>query len=97
MAFYDTYSSLRVFQRNRSNASLITKDYSGQSGALLTVSTERVSFQTSEGAIVKIDFTMGLYGSPYDYIIHVALIAIPRTSLISSFQPSLVSHVHVGG
>ena len=57
MAFYDTHSSLRGFPRNHSNASLITKDYSGRSRAHLAVSTERVSFRTSEGAVVKIDFT----------------------------------------
>ena len=57
MAFYDTHSSLRGFHRNCSNASLITKDYSRQSRAHLAVSTERVLFQTSEGAVVKINFT----------------------------------------
>ena len=57
MAFYDMHNSLRGFQRNRSNASLITKDYSERSRAHLTVSNERVSFRTSEGAVVKIDFT----------------------------------------
>ena len=34
-------------------------------------------------------FTIGFNGSLYDYIIHVALIAIPHTSLITSFQPPL--------
>ena len=52
MAFYDGQNSLRGFPRNRSNASLITKDYSGRSRAHLAVSTGRVSFRTSEGAIV---------------------------------------------
>ena len=32
---------------------------------------------------------MGLYGSLYDYIIHVALIATSHVSLITSFQPPL--------
>ena len=32
---------------------------------------------------------MGHNGSPYDYVIHVALIARDRTSLITSFQPPL--------
>ena len=31
-------------------------------------------------------FTMGLYGSPYDYVIHVATSRVP---LITSFQPPL--------
>ena len=54
VAFDDGQSSLRGVPRNRSNASLIMKDYSGRSRAHLAVSTEQVSFQTSEGAI---DFT----------------------------------------
>ena len=33
---------------------------------------------------------MGLYGSPYDYIIHVALIATSHVLLITSFQPPLI-------
>ena len=53
----DTHSSLRGFQRNRSNASLIMKDYGGRSRVHLTVPNERVSFRTSKGAVVKIDFT----------------------------------------
>ena len=32
---------------------------------------------------------MGLYGSPYDYVIHVAIIATLRVALITSFQPPL--------
>ena len=32
---------------------------------------------------------MGHYGSPYDYVIHIAQIASSRTSLITSFQPPL--------
>ena len=34
---------------------------------------------------------MGLYGSPYDYVFHVAIIATSRSrvSLITSFQPPL--------
>ena len=30
---------------------------------------------------------MGLYGSQYDYAIHIALIATSCVSLITSFQP----------
>ena len=52
MAFDDGPSSRRGFPRNRLNASLIMKDYSGRSRAHLAVSTERVLFQTSEGAVV---------------------------------------------
>ena len=39
---------------------------------------------------------MGLYGSPYDYyVIHVVLIATPRTSLITNFQlPPLEGYIH---
>ena len=33
MAFYETHSSLKGFQKNQPNASLIMKDYSGQSRA----------------------------------------------------------------
>ena len=47
-------SSWREFPRNLSNASLMTKDYSRPSRAHLTVSTVRVSFQTSEVAVVEI-------------------------------------------
>ena len=32
---------------------------------------------------------MGLYGSPYDYIIHAALIVTSHMLLITSFQPPL--------
>ena len=39
---------------------------------------------------------MDLNGSPYDYIIHVALISISRASLITSFQPPLVSGHDLG-
>ena len=34
-----------------------------------------------------------IYGSPYDYVIDVALIAIPRTSLITSSQPPLEGYI----
>ena len=34
---------------------------------------------------------MGLYGSQYDYIIHVALTTILHVSLIASYQPLLVA------
>ena len=46
-----------VWGDSKANASLIMKEYSRWPRAHLAVSTERVSFQTSEGAIVKIDFT----------------------------------------
>ena len=32
---------------------------------------------------------MGLYGSPYNYVIHVAIIATSRVALLTSFQPPL--------
>ena len=35
--------------------------------------------------------TYGRYGSQYDYVIHVALIATSRVLLITSFQPPLSS------
>ena len=66
MAFDDGKSSLRGVPRNHSNASLVTKDYSRQSRAL---STERVSFQTSNGAVVLFHISLWLNGSSYDYII----------------------------
>ena len=34
---------------------------------------------------------MGLYGSQYDYVIHVALITNSHVSLITSFQPPLAT------
>ena len=65
--------------------------YSGRSRAHLTVSTEWVSSQTNKSCLCKSSspFTMGLYGSPYDYVIHVAIIATLRIALITSFQPPL--------
>ena len=47
---------------------------SGRSRAHLTVSTERVLFQTNKSCLCKSisPFTMGLYGSPYDYVARVA-------------------------
>ena len=42
MAFCDAQSSLRGFPRDRSKASLKTKDYSGRSKAHLVISTERL-------------------------------------------------------
>ena len=67
IAFDDAQSSLRGVQRNCSNASLIMKDYSGRSRAHLVVSTERVSFQTSESAVVQIDFTFP-YGPQWQFV-----------------------------
>ena len=69
------------------------KCHSCRSRAHLAVSTEQVSFQTNESCLCKSisPFTMGLYGSPYDYVIHVAIIASSRVPLITSFQPPLCS------
>ena len=55
------------------------------------VSTERVLLQANKGCLCKSisPFTMGHYGSQYDYVIHIALIATSCTSLITSFQPPL--------
>ena len=61
------------FPKNCSTASLTAKGYySGQSSTHLVVSTEHVLLRTRKGTIIlKIwHFTMGLSGSPYDYIIH---------------------------
>ena len=62
----------------------VIKCHSGRSRAHLAVSTERVSSQTNESCLCKSSwpFTMGLYGSQYDYVI--------RVSLITSFQPTCV-------
>ena len=49
MAFYDAQSSLWVFPRNCSNASLIQKDYSGQPRAHLAVSIERGLVPSKQG------------------------------------------------
>ena len=55
----------------------IIKYHGGRSRVHLAVPTEWVSSQTNESHLCKLSssFTMGLYGSLYDYIIHVALIA----------------------
>ena len=62
-----------------------------RSRAHLAVSTEWVLSQTNESCLCKSSspFTMGLHGSQYDYVIHVALITILRISLSTSFQPPL--------
>ena len=93
MAFYDAQSFLRGFPRKHSNASSVRKSYSSWSRAHLAVSTEWVLSETNKSCLCKSisPFTMGLYGSPYDYIIHVGLIATSQVSLITSFQPLLVS------
>ena len=67
------------------------KCHSCRSRAHLSVSTEQVSSQTNESCLCKSisPFTMGLYGSPYDYVIHVAIIATSCIPLITSFQPPL--------
>ena len=59
------------------------------SRAHLSVSTERVSFRTSEGAVVWINFTFH-YGSQWQPIWlwhHIALIAIPHVSDLRKFSP----------
>ena len=91
MAFYDMHISLRGFPRNCSNASLITKDYSGRSRAHLAVSTERVLFRTSEGAVVKIDFTFhyGPQWHPIRLCHSRSTNCYPCAPLIISFQPPL--------
>ena len=66
-------SSLRGFPRNCLNASLITKSYSGQSRAHLAVSTERVSFRTTEG-------TTGFRYAPSMPLIHTCSMDSPATS-----------------
>ena len=69
----------------------VRKSYSSQSRAHLAVSTEQVSSQTNKSCLCKSSwpFTISLYGSQYDHVIHVALITIPCVSLITSFQPPL--------
>ena len=61
----------------------IIKCHSDRSRAHLAVSAEWVLFQTNESCLRKLSspFTMGLYGSLYNCVIHV--------SLITSFQPPL--------
>ena len=49
MAFYDVQSSLWAFPRNRSNASFIQKDYSGQPRAHLAVSIEQGFVPNNQG------------------------------------------------
>ena len=91
MAFYDVQNFPRGFPRKHSKASCIRKSYSGRSRAHLAASTEWVSSQTNESCLCKSisPFTVGLYGSPCDYVIHVGLIATSHVSLITSFQPPL--------
>ena len=64
--------------------------HSGWSKAHLAISTEQVP---NKGCLCKSIsiFTMGLYSSPYDYIIHVALIATSHVSLITI----LLCHYHI--
>ena len=76
----------------------VIKCHISQSRAHLIVSTEQVLFQTSKSCLRKLisPFTIGLNGSPYDYVIHIALIAYlarSHASLITSFQPPLVKHI----
>ena len=65
------------FLANTQMPSHIRKSYSGWSRAHLTISTEWVSSQTNESFLSKLIslFTVGFYGSLYDYIIYIALIA----------------------
>ena len=62
------------------------KNYSGWSRAHLAIFTECVSSQTNKRCLCKSSwpFTLGLYGSQYDYVIHVALIGTAHMSLISA-------------
>ena len=80
LAFYDVQNFPQGFPRKLSNASRIRKSYSGRSRAHLATSTEWVSSPTNKSCLCKSisPFTMGLYGSPYDYVIHVGLIATSR-------------------
>ena len=41
-------------------------------------------------AVLISPFTMGLYGSLYDYVIHAGIIATTCLPLITSFQPPLL-------
>ena len=66
MALDDEQSSLGGFKRNRSNASLIMKDYSEQSRVYLAVNPKQVRVPLCK---LISHFTMGLNGSPCDYII----------------------------
>ena len=56
----------------------------------LAASTERVSSQTNKICLCKSvsPFTMGHYGSPYDYVIYIAIIATSCVPPIT-FQPPL--------
>ena len=92
MAFYDARGFLLGFPRKHSNTSHIRKSYSGRCRAHLAASIERVSSQTNKNCLCKSisPFTMGLSGSPYDYVIDVALIVTLHVSLITSCQPPLV-------
>ena len=63
MAFYNARSSLRGFPRNGSNASLITKDYSGRSRAHLTVSPEQGFVPNKRGRHCENQFHLSLWAS----------------------------------
>ena len=72
--------------------SLFLEKYnSGRSRAHLAAPTEWVLSQTNESCLCKLisPFTLGLYGSPHDYVIHAGIIATTRVALITSFQPPL--------
>ena len=95
MAFCDAQNFTCGFPRKHLIALRIRKSYSNQSRAHLATSTEWVSSQTNESCSCQLisPFTMDLkvYGSPYDYVIHVGLIVAMCISLITSFQPGTVS------
>ena len=71
----------------------IIKWHSGRSRGHLTVFTEWVLLQTNESCLCKSisSFTMGLYGSLYDYVIHIALIATSRALLILNIHTCTLS------
>ena len=54
-------------------------------------------FQTNKGCLCKLILpcTMGLYGSPYDCTIHVALIAIPHESEASTFTVVVLANSYL--
>ena len=74
----------------------ITKCHTCQYTAHLAVSNESVSCRTNKRCLCKLSspFTMGLYGSQYDYIIHIALIATSQVLFRShsSVPPHHPSH-----
>ena len=82
MAFYDAQNFLQGFSLH------IRKSYSSRSRAHLAVSNFHLK-QVKAVCVIEFIFHQG---SLYDYVIHIALIATLRMSLITSFQLHL--HVH---